>query len=130
MGSVDGRVTNKDKTVCRLCTKHLSYSTTTTNLRVRIAFVSFKICSNFIFGKTDRPSTLYCHAEEMRTICSETVNLQERVSNAEKSIALCLKNPQTYEAKIIEMEDRARRTKLLIFNLKEKAEGLNALCHI
>ena len=49
------------------------------------------------------------HTEEIRIIRIESVNLQERTANVEKSTALCLKNLQTYEAKLIEMEDRARR---------------------
>lgn len=32
----DGKITNRDKAVCRLCTKQLSYSTTTTNLRTHL----------------------------------------------------------------------------------------------
>lgn len=70
------------------------------------------------------------HTKEIRTIHSETVNLQEHVSNVEKSTTLCWKNLQTYEATIIEMEDSAHKDNLLMFNLKEGAEGSNALCYI
>ncbi|XP_037629812.1 E3 SUMO-protein ligase ZBED1-like [Sebastes umbrosus] len=34
--TIDGKVANKDKAVCRLCAKQLSYSTTTTNLRTHL----------------------------------------------------------------------------------------------
>lgn len=46
----------------------------------------------------------------------ETVNIQEHVSNAEKSTALCLKNLQTYEAKLIACPVLHPRDNLLIFN--------------
>jgi len=75
-------------------------------------------------------ATLSRHTEEIKSIHTESVNLRERVANVEKSAALSLKNLQTYEAKLTEMEDRARRDNLLVFNLKERVEGANARAYL
>lgn len=74
--------------------------------------------------------TLSRHTEEIRNIRTETVNLQERVDNVEKSTTTYQKNLQTLEAKLNEMEDRARRDNLLIFNLKEGAERTYAHAYL
>lgn len=75
-------------------------------------------------------ATLSRHTEDIRTIRGETLSLKERTANVEKSTALCLKNLQTYEAKLIELEDRARRDNLLVFNLQEGIEGSNARAYL
>ena len=62
--------------------------------------------------------TLSRHTEEIRSIRTESVNLQERIANVDNSTALRLKKLQIHKAKLIEIEDRARRDNLLIFNLK------------
>ncbi|KAJ8014747.1 hypothetical protein DPEC_G00018940 [Dallia pectoralis] len=75
-------------------------------------------------------ATLSRHAEEIRNIRTESVNLWERTANVEKSAASCLKSLLTHEAKLTEMEDRARRDNLLIFNLKEGTEGANVRAYL
>lgn len=72
-------------------------------------------------------SILAWHTEEIRAIRSETANLRERITNAEKSTAGCQRDLQTFQTKLIELEDRARRDNLQIFNLKKGTEGPNAL---
>lgn len=75
-------------------------------------------------------SVLSRHTEEIKSIRSETVDIKECVTATEKNISECQKKQHTLETKLTEMEDRARRENLLIFNLKEGAEGPNALSYL
>lgn len=65
------------------------------------------------------------HTEEIRIIRSDTTQLKERVSEAEQTVSQCVETMHKYQAKLTEIEDRARRDNLLIFNLKEGVEGTN-----
>lgn len=70
------------------------------------------------------------HTEEIKVFRSEMANLQERISNTETFAAQFQKNLQAYEAKLTDMEDRARRDNLLIFNLKKSTKGPNLLAYL
>lgn len=75
-------------------------------------------------------NTLTRHTESIKSLRSDTVKLQHRVTNTEKSTVLCMEKLRACEDKLIQMEDRARRDNLLIFNVKEGAESGNALAYL
>ncbi|KAK7896116.1 hypothetical protein WMY93_021441 [Mugilogobius chulae] len=68
-------------------------------------------------------ATLARHTDELKTLRSDTLQLQERVSQTEAHL-------QALVDKTTEMEDRARRDNLLIFNLKEGVEGSNMMSYL
>ncbi|KAK7938875.1 hypothetical protein WMY93_002201 [Mugilogobius chulae] len=68
-------------------------------------------------------NTLSRHTEEIKTLRTDITNLQQRAVQAEKG--------QKFLAdKVVEMEDRARRDNVLIFNLKEGIEGSSTLAYL
>lgn len=75
-------------------------------------------------------SVLTRHSEEIKTLRMDTSRLQERVAQTDKVANEQLKQIQEVTAKLIAMEDRARRDNLLILNLKEGMEGQNSLAYL
>ena len=63
------------------------------------------------------------HTEEIKTLRADTSSLQDRVAHLEQ----CL---QSMSGNLAEMEDRARRDNILIFNLKEGSEGQNLAAYL
>lgn len=75
-------------------------------------------------------ATLLKHTEEIRNIRVDSESLQERTAHLEESFISCLEKLKICEDKLTEMEDRARRDNVLIFNLKEGSEGGNARAYL
>lgn len=68
-------------------------------------------------------ATLFHHTEDIKTLRSDATQLEQCVSQTEARM-------QTLSDKIVEMEDRARRDNLLVFNLKGGVEGSNMLSYL
>ncbi|CAL9687858.1 unnamed protein product [Knipowitschia caucasica] len=75
-------------------------------------------------------STLTKHTEEIKVIRADTANLKVRVTCAEETLSMCVETMRKQQGKLTEMEDRTRRDNFLVLNLKEEAEGTNALSYI
>lgn len=59
--------------------------------------------------------------EDIKTIRSDTTELQQRVSNTEKTAADWQKDLQTLNKKLVDLDDRSCRDRdLLLFNLKKR----------
>lgn len=68
-------------------------------------------------------ATLSRHTEDIKSLRTDSNQLQECVSQTEERL-LTLSN------RVVEMEDRARRDNVLIFNLQEGIEGSNVLAYL